>query len=385
LELLEQDPRNPNLLAEASDLALALGDYGQTRQLLDRALQDRPRDPYFRHRRTTLAIAERDWPTALSTGHALLKEGVTATPVRYNTGLAALHSGEPALAKEALGPISAAPDAPADTRHLYVRALHYLGELEGDGGAIALAQAHLEQHPDDGEMAGLLSLLWLDAGDLEKARRWSAKALEQHAGSHEGLLAAGTVALGDEDEAKARETFDAAIKARPSSGRAWAGLGLASMLKLDLPAARRELEQAVGHMPNHIGTWHALAWCQLMQGDLEAAKLSFERSLAIDANFGETHGGLGSVAALQGRWDEAHRLAEIARRLDPASFSAKFVQLLELQRSGKGEAAGKLLERVLRGHPVPGGGTLADMLVRTVQRQTASGQPTASSKAKTRP
>lgn len=370
LQLLEQDSGNLHLLAEASDLSLACGDFARSRALVERALASAPGDPFFRHRLATVAIAEQKWEEAIAVSGELLAGGHTAPAVRYNLGLAALHAAQPALAKEALGPITTAPDAPRDTCHLYVRALHYLGELEGDGGAITTAQRHLEAHAEDAEMAGMLALLWLDAGDLEKSRRWSARALELAPAGHDALLAAGTVALGDEDEAKAREIFTSAIEARPKSGRAWAGLGLANLLNLNLPAAQRELEHAVSHMPNHIGTWHALAWTQLLQNNLDGAKASFERALALDANFGETHGGLGSVAARQGRWDEARRYAEVARRLDPNSFSARFVQLLELQRDGKGDLSEKLLEKTLKGHQVPGGGTLADMLVRTVRRKT---------------
>ena len=66
-----------------------------------------------------------------------------------------------------------------------------------------------------------------------------------------------------------------------------------------------------------------MAWCNLMKKDLAAAQQNFEAAMALDRNFGETHGGLAVVLALQGRREEAKLSIERALRLDPQSLSAR--------------------------------------------------------------
>lgn len=365
-DYLVQDPANLNLLAEAADLSLAMGDIAAARAAIEQALGAKPGDPYFRSRLSTTALARQDWDEAVSICRALVEEGHDAAAIRYNLARGLCFSGQHAEARTVLERLQGVEEAPEDVAQLLIRTLHALGEVNE---AIRVASAHLASRPEDHVVAGMLSLLHIDNNDLESARKWSAQALAGAPQNLDALLAAGTVQLASEDEQAATRTFDSAVAASARNGRAWVGKALAKLLSFDLVGARADFEQAVRYMPTHIGTWHGLAWVQVLQGDLDAAALSFERALDLDRNFGESHGGVAVVAAFRGQWAEAESHCRTALRLDPQSFSGRFVQSLRLQRLGRGDTARQLIERILRGQAAPGGGTLADMVLRISARR----------------
>lgn len=63
--------------------------------------------------------------------------------------------------------------------------------------------------------------------------------------------------------------------------------------------------------------WHGLGWCEIALNDWPAALTVFEHALLLDRTFGETHGGIGVVKALQGQREEAVESIRRARRLNP--------------------------------------------------------------------
>jgi Flp pilus assembly protein TadD len=86
-------------------------------------------------------------------------------------------------------------------------------------------------------------------------------------------------------------------------------------------------------MPTHLGSWHALAWMHLLDQELDAAQDAFNQALAMDRNFGDTHGGLAILAAMRGRRAEAEEFIRTARKLDRASMNAAVAMTL-LQHGG---------------------------------------------------
>jgi Tfp pilus assembly protein PilF len=127
------------------------------------------------------------------------------------------------------------------------------------------------------------------------------------------------------------------------------------MLQEQLAPARATLEQAVVAMPDHIGTWHALAWAQLMAGDATAADTSYRKAYELDRNFAESHGGLGLIAALAGRSDEAEASVKRALRLDPACITARYARSLLLEDRGEHAEAERLLAELLEQGAMPAG------------------------------
>lgn len=103
--------------------------------------------------------------------------------------------------------------------------------------------------------------------------------------------------------------------------------------KTGLAAApvRADQAHAVVAMPDHIGTWHALAWAQLLLGDVQAAEASYRSALALDRNFGKSHGGLAIVELLTDRLPEGEASMNRALKLDPGAVSGRYAKSLWLQ------------------------------------------------------
>jgi tetratricopeptide (TPR) repeat protein len=363
---LKMDPGNPSMLAECADLALQLGMPRDAATWTERALEGAPQDPYLLARLASAKIALGEAEPAIRLLEPLAAAHESEPAIRYNLGYAYMRAGRYAEAKEALAAIVDHPAAPASTRHFLARALHHLGELDE---AIEHAREHAEAHPEDAMAAGTLSLLYFDAAELAEAKRWSERALAGQPDSLDALLAAGSVAVVNEDEEQAAQAFEKALKASPLNGRAWAGLGMVAMMKLDLTAARGYFEKALADMPGQIGAWNALAWCQMLQKDFAAAQASLERSLAINRNIADTHGALAALEAFQGRWQEADQHAKRALGLDPGSFAGQMAGWLKMQSAGKGQLALAEMMGMMRAHPAMRGGSIADMLGRTMAKR----------------
>jgi hypothetical protein len=75
------------------------------------------------------------------------------------------------------------------------------------------------------------------------------------------------------------------------------------------------------------------------------------------------------LAAFQDRQEEASQHAKRAVALDPTSFGGRMAKVLEMQRTGKGDLARRLVERGLKSQKVPGGGSLADMMKRMLLKR----------------
>ena len=364
---LAQDTGNTQLLAEIVDLDLTLGHLSDAETHLNHGLALAPNNTQLLFQKAALALRS----GAVDEAERLYKnlfydQSIDVPGIRYSFAYTLMLKAQYAEAKSLLAPIAGNPETP-DATSLLVRCLHFLGELEE---AISLAEKHLIEHPNDAAMMGSLSLLYTDIDDMVKAGEWAKRALAIEPDNVDSLLTQGTLDLGQEDTEKAIEGFQRVLAHKPTSGRAWVGLGLSEMLNLDLEAAKGHLAKATEHLPTHIGTWHARAWNHIVTNDIPAAKECFLKAHELDRNFAESHGGLAVIAVLEGRHQDAEQEIKIALKLDPQCYSALFAKTLLMSRAGHGKVAAKMIESVLTTTPVPGGGTLADMLKRVVNKQT---------------
>lgn len=212
------------------------------------------------------------------------------------------------------------------------------------------------------EAAGVLSLIAVDAGRFDDARRWVQLALQATPESIEALTTTGALALASKDPAGAIAALTRVVQSKPQEGRAWSSLGVAHLLQQEAGAAQSNFQHALALMPGHIGSWHGLGWACLLTGDVAKAKGAFEQGLSLDRNFGESHGAVAVACALAGLRDEAERHIELAQRLDSTGLSAKFAQAVlsgTLQRPDEFQA---LVARALRGVEAPDGRSLIDWI-----------------------
>ena len=358
--------RTPVLLEEASAVALALGLGKDAQAFAERALVVKPDNPQLLVCLANAKLALGEVQAALDLLEPIARVHEGEVGLRYNYGYALLRVGRYAEAKEVLAAIVEDPRAPASTRTVLVRALQYLGEVEE---ARAQARKQADARPDDPVAAGVLSLLCVDAGDWKEARQWAERSLKGQPENLDALLAVGSVAIVEENPDAAQGIFEKALALRPKSYRAHMGLGAAALLKFDTARAREHFERAGDERPGDTGTLNALAWSQMLGKVTPPARATLERSLAIDRNIGDTHGGLAMLAAFQGRWDEAELHGKRARGLNPNSFGGRMVQVLKMQSAGQGEQARQKVEAGLKSAAAPGGGTLADMLIRMKRKR----------------
>jgi tetratricopeptide (TPR) repeat protein len=346
---LEVDPDNATLLADAIDSALAEGALERAELHLTHALALTPNDPFLLARRGNLLLHTAQWEGAA----ALFAQLLAAAPnsdLAYNLGYACLRLGRHADAAAALLPY--ADGAPLHAMVLLLRALHNDAQV---GLAVALVHAHEARFADDVAFLAAASLVLTDAGDVHGALRLGEKALAGGVRPLEAVVACATVRLGEGDGTSARGLFEEAVALHPRDGRSWSGLGMASLLARDLDQAAQQLNQALHFMPNHIGSWHALGWCHVFGKDLELADQAFRAALALDRNFGDSHGGVAVVAALRGQREAAQAGIDRALGLDPASLSARYAQMVLTGQADDPERMRALVLRVMASRPTPMG------------------------------
>ncbi len=324
---LARDPSNPHLRAEAVDLCLSIGQLGAARRHADAAVAHAPDDVFAAGRQGLVMMAEGRSAEAAVLFEKLLAQHADAN-LAFNLAFVYFRQARFLDARRVLEPFMAGEDIAPAAVTLFARTLHHLGQV---AQGVELVRRHGSFCGSDAEFLGAASLLYLDNGQLDEAQRCSEAALASEGGTAripvEALVVAGSVALGRDKPAEATAHFTRALAANDSDGRVWSGLGLASMLASDLGLARDQLTRAAQHMPGHIGTLHALGWCLIMRNELPGARETFVRALALDRNFGESHGGMAVVAALQGRQAEAQDAADRAMGLDPKGLAAQYAQM----------------------------------------------------------
>lgn len=374
---LTQDPENPHLLLELLDLSQSLGQTALARQYLASARKLWPQDVAFAQREGHLLLDEQEWLAASAVFEQLYRQHPDPA-LAFNLAFAWFWLGQYAGAREVLQPYVSGPHATQDVPAavplasviLLLRCLHHLGDLPA---AMTLLQAHLPRFAGEPELLSVASLLYLDNNQLDLAEQAARAALVADPAPFEALVVSGNVALGYGDYALAAQQFAAAVQRKPDDGRSMAGCGLVSLLQHDYARAAKELEQAIASMPGHIGTRHILAWCKILAGDLPGAQAVLQAALALDRNFGETHGGLAVVAAMQGRRSDAETAIRRAQGLNPNGLSAAFAQML-LQRDAHDPA--KFVAEVhalMAQQQAPFGGSLADLLMKMQPEQGKRG------------
>lgn len=353
--LLEQDPRNLNLISDAAQAAVDEGRGEEALALLDRHAAIAPLPAGAQHVAGLAEMARNNWDGAAARYQGLIDAGHDAPPVRFNLAWSL------AMARrfgEALPFLDEATSAALpQAAQLEIHLLHDSGDLDQ---ALDRAKALIGLHPDHRGLNAAISTLAIDMEDSALAER-SARAAGDHP---EALVTLGTLALNEDDPESAARLFDAALARNPNGARAWIGRGLVSLLGEDKARAVAELDKGAELFGSHIGSWIAAGWAHIVAGDLATGKARFETALALDDSFGETQGSLAVVDILEGRIEEGRRRAEVAARLDRQSFSTALASMLLAAGDGDKDKARRIFEIALRTPIGEDGRTLAGTLAR---------------------
>lgn len=343
LTFIEHDAGNLALRKDAVREACDTGHWDVARSLIDAGLLMNANEPDLLAYSGFAYLQVQRYGDAEQALSAALALGVDAAAPRYNLGFALFMQARHAEAFELLGDPSL-PEAVPRALLLRARCLHHLGR---QAEAIEECTAHLACTPDDAETLGLLALLLYEQGCGETARRHMEAALQRDPNQLEARLVLASMQSDAREFDDARHSFQSLLEVHPQCGRAWLGLALIELSNQQVAAAQRDIERAAVYVPQHIGTWHVLAWIHLMRGNVVAGQAAFEKALAIDRNFGETHGGLAVVAALQERENDALAGIKRALRLDPRAMSPRYAEIVLLQRHNQHAEAQAVLEEVL--------------------------------------
>lgn len=321
---LASDPENLALIADAAAAALDEGRPAEAALMAERYGALAPLTPGLINLLGLAALSEGRDADAAAIFESLLSTAADDPALRFNLAWARGRMGDH---EGVLALIENGTDLASTT--LAVRALHHLGHLDE---ALALGDG-LEDEVGEAELWGALAMVAVDAEDLERARRWASKGER----SVDGMAAQGLLEMGRSATPEARGWFEHALAARPDSARALMGLGSVCLEDGEPDMAARHFDAAAEVFGDHLGTWIAAGWAWLLAGKADEAARRFERVLALDDTFGEAHGGLAVLAALEGRTEDASRLADIAQRLDRQGLGGTLARSLLLD--GQGETA----------------------------------------------
>ena len=354
---LKHDPNNLRLLFDLAQKYYAVGRLDDANALIERCISLSPEQVQFRHFQGSIFLAMNRGDLAIQSYEWLLEKGIDDDVTRYNLAYALFKEQQYDGAISLLEKVSA-PQVATLAPTLLGRALHHTGNLQK---AISVLQSFLLLQPDHTEAKGLLSLIYLDAGDNEHAKLYAESAAVSDPPFCEAYITLASLAVESQIARDALSASQKAIEKHAKSGRARLCMGQAHMLDMNISDAAESFTLAVQYMPQHIGSWHALGWCLLLLNDVEQAREQFEQALRLDRNFGESHGGLAVVQVIQNELEEAERSIKRALRLNPMSFSALYAQSLLDEKKGNQSAAEKQMKDIFDAE-LAGGQNLKQLL-----------------------
>lgn len=250
---------------------------------------------------------------------------------------------------------------------LKARCYHALSETEA---ALEILDEAVKTHPDNYDIFGMISLLYCDQGQIEKAVALAKQVILQNESQQEALLVLNYASIQDQSIETAKQQAENLIKLNPENGRAWMNLGLSYMLDNHLNEALQAIEKAVEYMPDFIGLWHTKGWCELLSKNTEKAKESFISAFELDRNFAESHGNLAVIAALEKDQEKATYYITRAKRLNPDNFAGNYADILLLHQKSP-ELAEQKLKTLIKKLPLKEGQNFEQLISSLAQHHAA--------------
>ncbi|NHZ42600.1 tetratricopeptide repeat protein [Massilia aquatica] len=322
-EYLAADPTNKKLLTRAIELNLALSNPAGAEPHAAAAVAAFPQDPMIVCLQAHVFAAQQRWSDAAPIYAALLSQ-ISDPDLAFSLATCQFWLGQHQAALDTMAPFERAPDLPAATVTLLVRANHHIGNT---ARAIELIEQHEARLSADPVFLAAASLAYADSNKGAEAIRLSEAALAHGARPLEALVVSATLCLEDADADGALALFQEALALNPQEGRIWNGLGMANLLKRDFPAAGQQLERAAELMPSNIANWTSLGWCRVMSNQPAKADAAFSRALELNPDMSETHGSIAFVAALRGERVAAEAALQRALRLNPQSVTGTMARM----------------------------------------------------------
>jgi tetratricopeptide (TPR) repeat protein len=354
------DPGNPLLWMNLGNLYHQLSRFDEAIACFERCLHDHPEFSSARSGLAAVMISQHRFADAERVLRGLLTETNGDPALLFNLGISLYYQKRWPDAERAFSDAHARGLTTPESYAYRARCRHYAGDMEQ---AIRLCQQWVEAAgANDTESSGYLALLYMDQGDLTRARKVAEQVLLASPENVHAGLVMGTASIEAQEIVRAGEQFERILAREPDNARAWLGIGLARLYQQRHEEAIVALDKAVQLIPDSVGIRVTLGWATLVARDVVRAEQIFRDALEVDRNFGEAHGGLASALAMQTRIDEARAAIKLARRLDPRGFGSTFAQTVILKLQGKDQAATDILAGLLQQAPSPDGTTLIEQI-----------------------
>lgn len=356
---LKTDPNNISLRLQTIELAIKCQAWDLANQIIQDGLEIFPDNIDLHAHAGMISLKNQQYLLACEQFEFAVSRSNPVDPaILYNYAFALFYSAQYEKAHSILEQTPVDDSLRKSVHVLSARSLHHLGKREE--AVEILNQLSIDELDEEAE--GVLALLLYELEKSTEALKAANHVLALNPLQLDALLARASIEAESEDFDAARVDYTTATNAHPTCGRAWSGLGQIDLRDFQFDKAQADLETAVKYMPNHIGTWHMLAWIHIMNNRADEAKYAFDRSYEIDRNFGETHGGLAVVAAMQQQRKLAEQCIRRASKLNPDGFAVYYAQLLLLQSEGKQDEAKALYDRVMTTTKLPSGETPGDLV-----------------------
>lgn len=297
--------------------------------------------------RGLLEFEKGDWEESARQFDLYLSSGLKHPRALAGAGLANLRAGRPETAKEHLQ--SAIQMVPENMTVRLALADAWL-RLNQPDKAVATLKPVADAAP--GEIAELLGVAYLRAGNPEGAREWTERALESRPQSPRLRLqmAQARIAAGDSDGAI--NELSAMLGAGELRGQATAALVRLHVARGELDQAMSVSESLASQEPNNPIAPYLTGTVLLAQGGkVRQAGEQFERALALDPGYVAAELALASVLGAEGKSDAAKAHLEHVLSVSPANSTAYLGLAMLAQGRGDDAAVRRNLQSAYDSRP----------------------------------
>src|SRR5262249_31993838 len=184
----------------------------------------------------------------------------------------------------------------------------------------------LQAAPDERSLHDDAALLYVEAGNLERAAAHFAESVRLQPNSAAAYFNLGTALLAIGNREEARRDFERSLQLDPGYANAYRALGIILQAEGRLEEAVANYRQAIQRAPDDVVSHHRLGMALQLQGNFDEGVAHYREALRINPGDVDTLVDLAWALATtplltQRRPDEALRLAERARQLAPARSS----------------------------------------------------------------
>lgn len=224
----------------------------------------------------------------------------------------------------------------------FLQAQGYQQRQESDK-AITILEQLINVYPEHANSQGLLSLLYFDNNQIEKAQLACDNALILNNKQPEACLVhlllktlAHTVSISE---------LQAQLDITPQECRLWFALGSVAMNEMNYLTANDAFLQAIAIWPDFYDAWIYSGWCYLVQNKPSNAKQAWQKASELDEEKADAWAGLALINALEDKELIAKEYLTKSREKDEQCFLIAMTDIILLNKHHP-EKAADILETI---------------------------------------